>query len=115
MKNNEKNSLPSKDPYWDEHEMRLQGITTSVGKWGNSYAIRIPAPFIKALNIIEGQPIELVLYEGHIDIRKKKHFRNLKERLEAFYGKPIEEILEMDVPDCPEYDWGEDVGSEIIE
>jgi len=39
-----------------------------VQKWGNSAAVRIPAPLLKEVNLAAGEPIEITTEDGKIVI-----------------------------------------------
>lgn len=46
-----------------EKEVRIRG---SVGKWGNSAAVRLPATLLEQANLSPQQPIDLLLSSGRI-------------------------------------------------
>lgn len=85
-------------------------VIVPIRKWGNSQGIRIPKNFMEELHVKENESIELSVVEDTIVIKKCKKFNNLRERLESFYGKPIEEIF---VEPTEDVSWGEPVGKEI--
>ncbi len=59
-----------------------------VSKWGNSLAIRLPASVVKALELHEGDDIEvLVAAERVFEVRKKPGSEAILERLRQFRGK----------------------------
>ncbi len=59
-----------------------------VSKWGNSLAIRLPASVIKALELREGDDIEVIVAGMRtFQIRKKPEKEALLERLRRFRGK----------------------------
>lgn len=59
-----------------------------VCKWGNSLAIRIPASVVEALNLQEGDDIELIVAdERSLEVKKKPSKEALFERLRQFRGK----------------------------
>lgn len=59
-----------------------------VSKWGNSLAIRLPASVVKALELREGDEIEVVIAdERAFQIRKKPANKAVLERLRQFRGK----------------------------
>lgn len=65
-----------------------------VSKWGNSLAIRLPASVIEALELEEGDDIEVVLAdEGKFGIRKKPGNRELLARLHKFRGRLPEDFI----------------------
>jgi antitoxin MazE len=37
-------------------------------KWGNSLALRIPAPLVRQLNLTENTPVECVIMDGRLVI-----------------------------------------------
>jgi antitoxin MazE len=59
-----------------------------VAKWGNSLAVRLPAAVVEALEIKEGDDIEIeVAGERSFGIRKKPGARELLTRLRQYRGR----------------------------
>jgi antitoxin MazE len=59
-----------------------------VSRWGNSLAIRLPAALVEALQLREGDDIEVVIAEERVfQVRKKPGRDALLARLRAFRGK----------------------------
>ena len=59
-----------------------------VAKWGNSLAIRLPASVVRALELREGDDIEiLIAAERVFKVRKKTGKEAALERLRQFRGK----------------------------
>jgi len=59
-----------------------------VAKWGNSLAVRLPAALVEALELREGDDIEIVADDARtFAVRKKPGADALLERLRAFRGK----------------------------
>lgn len=59
-----------------------------VAKWGNSLAVRIPASVVEALELREGDDIEIVVDDGRtFAVRKKPGVDALLERLRTFRGR----------------------------
>ncbi|KKO70788.1 AbrB/MazE/SpoVT family DNA-binding domain-containing protein [Kerstersia gyiorum] len=59
-----------------------------VAKWGNSLAVRLPATLVKALELREGDDIEIVVDDARtFAVRKKPGADALLARLRAFRGK----------------------------
>lgn len=59
-----------------------------VSKWGNSLAIRLPVSVIKALEIQEGDDIEVLIAEERVfKLRKKTSKSDILARLRKFRGK----------------------------
>jgi antitoxin MazE len=85
-------------------------MTTKITKWGNSYGIRIPKQFINELNLNEGSELELTIKGNTISIAPIKNKKlkiikyNLKDLLKNYDPKTRHE----------EFDWGPDVGREIL-
>jgi len=74
-----------------------------VKKWGNSLAVRIPAPLSAALGLKEDDAVEMREEDGRLVIQKtvRKH-------------PTLDELLAKVTPDNvhPETDWGPAVGRE---
>ena len=88
----------------DIMEARLQ-------KWGNSDGIRIPSSFLKSLNLKTNDVVELLQEENTIIISKaKKKHLTFEERIVMFEKTQKNETVVVEP-----YDWGEDVGKEIID
>ena len=59
-----------------------------ISKWGNSLAIRLPAAVIEALELKEGDDIEVVVAdESTFAILKKPGNQKLLKRLHKFRGR----------------------------
>ncbi|AIV78355.1 transcriptional regulator/antitoxin, MazE [Burkholderia pseudomallei] len=59
-----------------------------VAKWGNSLAVRLPASLVEALELREGDDIEIIIDEPRtFAIRKKPGTDELLARLRHFRGK----------------------------
>ncbi|MQT88059.1 AbrB/MazE/SpoVT family DNA-binding domain-containing protein [Pseudomonas nabeulensis] len=59
-----------------------------VAKWGNSLAVRLPATLVEALELREGDDIEIIVDDARtFAVRKKPGADTLLERLRAFRGK----------------------------
>lgn len=59
-----------------------------VAKWGNSLAVRLPASVVEALELREGDDIEIVVDAPKtFAIRKTRKAEALLERLRAFRGR----------------------------
>ena len=85
-------------------------MQTMIVKWGNSQGIRIPKAFLQNINISDNDPVDVVLENEKIIIKKasaKKH-KTTKERLLAFYGEDFEQNRMI----RKEVDWGRSSGDE---
>ena len=80
-----------------------------VGRWGKSLAVRIPGAVASAAGLTEGERVEIETHDPDIVIRGAPPRFTLEE---LFRGKSLEEwrALYADA-----YDWGPDVGREIVE
>lgn len=59
-----------------------------VAKWGNSLAVRLPAAVVKALDLREGDDIEIeVAGARSFEIRKKPEARELLARIRKYRGR----------------------------
>lgn len=59
-----------------------------VAKWGNSLAVRLPASVVEALELHEGDDIEIIVDAPRtFAIRKTRETQALLERLRAFRGR----------------------------
>jgi antitoxin MazE len=87
-------------------------MQATIQKWGNSQGIRIPKAFLDALGMMENDTVELSRVDNNIVVTKveQKKYKNLSERLETFYGKPIDNIY---VESETEISTGNPVGGEV--
>ncbi len=69
-----------------------------VSKWGNSLAIRLPASVVKALELNEGDEVEVfVADERAFELRKKPTKQAILKRLRKFRGKlPVDFKFDRD-------------------
>lgn len=59
-----------------------------VARWGNSLAVRLPASVVEALDLKEGEDIEIhVVGRRSLEIVRKPGTRELLERLRKFRGR----------------------------
>jgi antitoxin MazE len=58
-----------------------------VAKWGNSLAVRLPASVVEALELKEGDSIDLVVANSRtMGVEKTPDREELLKRLRAFHG-----------------------------
>jgi len=78
-------------------------VYTTIKKWGNSKAVRLPRAIIEKAGLDENDQVELLVEEGNIIIVPFKKHITLKERSAAYNGhyKPVE------------WDTGSPTGNEI--
>ena len=77
-------------------------MTTQIGKWGNSLAVRIPGTCVKDLDLQEGTDLEITLVKGGLLLRPRHHDYTLEELLAQITPENIH----------GETDWGKPVGRE---
>lgn len=59
-----------------------------VAKWGNSLAVRLPAAVVEALELREGDDIEIIVDDPRtFAVRKKPGAQDMLARLRTFRGK----------------------------
>jgi antitoxin MazE len=59
-----------------------------VAKWGNSLAVRLPAAVVEALELKEGDEIEIHVNDTRaFGIERKPNRKDLVKRLRAFRGR----------------------------
>ena len=80
-----------------------------VGRWGKSLAVRIPSEVADAAGIAEGERVDVQTHDAEIVIRRTSPRFTLEE---LFRGKTPEEWRALY---AGAYDWGPDVGREIVE
>jgi antitoxin MazE len=80
-------------------------MLTTIQKWGNSKAVRIPKPILEISNLTENDSVELIADENAIIIRKvsKKH-KNLEDLFHGYQGTYC----------CSECDCGAPIGKEVL-
>ncbi|QDZ40231.1 AbrB/MazE/SpoVT family DNA-binding domain-containing protein [Euhalothece natronophila Z-M001] len=78
-------------------------MTTSVRKWGNSLAVRIPQPIAEQANLKEGVNVSFTVSEEGSIILSPKPKYTLDELLEGVSPEHFE----------GETEWGEPVGKEV--
>ncbi len=67
-----------------------------VGKWGNSLAVRLPAPVVEALGLKEGDDIEIVVAGSRrFEIRRDRRREAALARLKAL-KRPLPEGFRFD-------------------
>ncbi len=72
-------------------------MNTTIQRWGNSQGVRLPKIILEQSGIAENDKVQIFVEGDSIILKKaaKRHIP-LKERLEDFYGKPIETIGEIE-------------------
>ena len=81
----------------------------TVGKWGKNLAIRLPGEIVKAAGLSSGERLDIETHDGEIVIRRAVPHFSLDE---LFRGKNPEEWR---AAYARAFDWGPDVGREVVE
>ena len=77
-------------------------MTTQVGKWGNSLAVRIPRTYAKELELEEGAELEVTRVKDGLLLKRRTREYTLDELLKQITPESIH----------GETDWGPPVGRE---
>lgn len=80
-----------------------------VGRWGKNLAIRFPGEIVKEAGLRDGEQVEIDAEGGDIVIRRTIPRFTLKE---LFKGKSAKEWR---ASYARAFDWGPDVGREIVD
>jgi len=78
-------------------------MTTKIGKWGNSLAVRIPDEFAENLNLRNGSLVKFEQSGNKIIIAKTKPKYNLEDMVKGITNKNRHK----------EFDWGKPMGKEV--
>jgi antitoxin MazE len=86
-----------------EETFGTTSVKTQIVGWGNSQAIRIPRAMLDALQISEGDEVELMVEDGRLTVRPVTP----KLTLESL-------VAQITPENChKELDWGKPVGNEV--
>ncbi len=80
-------------------------MQVQVARWGDSLGLRIPEEVAREAGLTEGMRVELIAEEGRVVISRPMPRYQLQELLE---GTTPEEMHAA-------FDWGPDVGREIVQ
>ena len=78
-------------------------VFTTIQKWGNSKAVRLPRAILEKAGLYENDSVELMVREGNIVISPCRKHLTLRERIAGYKGEY----------EPGEWDTGEPVGKEI--
>jgi antitoxin MazE len=84
-------------------------MRTTIARWGNSTAVRLPKAIIEELNLKPGQQVEVIVEGSEARLKPVRPPRLTLEELMA----EADRIGWENQP--PLSDWGPDVGAEIID
>lgn len=79
-------------------------MQTTVQKWGNSHAIRIPKAIMQMAKIEENDKISIEVKDGNIVILPIKKHKSLDDRIREYESSY----------ECKEWDTGKPLGKEIF-
>lgn len=82
-----------------------------IRKWDDGLGIRLPAEIAAKMQIKCGTPVILQIHNEVLEIRVAGKRRRQQSRFKLH--ELIEQMTPENIP--PAYDWGPDVGTEIIE
>ena len=77
---------------------------TTIQKWGNSQAIRLPKALLEMVKLNENDRVEIKVRQGSLIISPVKKHRTLKERITGYKGDYR----------CGEWDTGKPAGKEVF-
>ena len=80
------------------------GMYTTIQKWGNSHAVRLPKAILEMTKIKENDKVEIKVQDGNLIISPVKKHKTLEERI-AEYKEDY---------NCSEWDTGKSVGKEVF-
>jgi len=78
-------------------------MTTTVQKWGNSLALRIPSSIAKDVHLHQGSEVEVAIVKGVLVVKPKRRRRLSLEQL-------LKSVSKANLP--KESDWGKPQGKE---
>ncbi len=77
---------------------------TSIQKWGNSQAIRLPRAILEMAGLSQNDRVELKVQDGNVMIIPLKKHKPLADRISEYQGEYK----------CQEWDTGKPVGDEVL-
>jgi len=82
-------------------------MVTTIQRWGNSQAVRLPKAVLEELFLQENDPVEITTANDSIIIKKTTRKRRAKISLEERFANYTGDYQ------CVEYDWGKPMGNEV--
>ena len=89
---------------------------TTIVKWGNSQAVRMPKAILDSVLFKVNDTVEVTAENGQIVIKKvspEPTHKMLRQRVEEFYGKDFDTVIDEDRYDFEEIGWGAPMGDEV--
>ncbi len=77
---------------------------TTIQKWGNSQAVRLPKAILERASLKENDKVEIKVQNGNLVIIPVKKHLTLKERISEYQGDYH----------CSEWDTGKPTGKEVL-
>ena len=77
---------------------------TTIQKWGNSQAVRIPKAALEMAELSENDKVEIKVQDGNLVIIPVKKHKKLEERIAEYQGDYV----------CGEWDTGKPAGKEVF-
>lgn len=77
---------------------------TTIQKWGNSQAIRLPKAILEMAQLNEDDKVEIKVQDGNVVIIPVKKHLSLQERIAGYNGDY----------QCSEWDTGKPEGKEVL-
>jgi len=78
-------------------------LYTTIQKWGNSQAVRLPKAILEMAQLRENDQVEIKVQNGNLVIIPVKKHKTLKERIAEYKGDY----------QCDEWDTGKPSGNEV--
>jgi antitoxin MazE len=79
-------------------------MQTQIAKWGNSLAVRLPREVVQAASLSEGSSIDVMVEGGVVVLRPTRPRYRVEDLVVGMTPEAMRDA----------YDWGPDVGREII-
>ena len=79
-------------------------MCTTIQKWGNSHAIRIPKAILEMAELNENDKVKIKVQNGNLVIVPIKKHKTLEERIAEYKGDY----------ECCEWDTGKPTGKEVF-
>ncbi len=89
-------------------DIMIKSVNTKIRRWGNSQGIMLSKKLLSSIGIADPQDQEITIEVNGDQLILKKRDQS-QSRLMQNYGYLINE------PNSGEFDWGPDVGNEIID
>lgn len=89
----------------------------TIGRWGQSLAVRLPAHLAEQLDLTEKAQVEIEVVDGRLVMSPAPSRRRrvtLEELFAGYDEAELEAMREGYAAAAAEFDWGPDVGAEIL-